>query len=105
MFGKKNLEQQLFELVNMQHQQLMATHTKQHEELVTVLREQTRAIAELAESNKELVVSLAQLIVSDVQEVGSDDVPADPHESMGMGDARGGYVQRDNDRTAQQWER
>lgn len=84
MFGKQ---------VDSMQQALLTMLSNQHNELVTVMREQTKAIAELAESNKELVVTLAQLIISDVQEVGSDDLPADTMHSDGMGDARGGYVQ------------
>lgn len=57
-------------------------------ELTDALRLQTAAIAQLADSNRELVVSIAQLIIADAQPM--DDMPTDP--TVGMGDQRGGYL-------------
>lgn len=83
--------------------------TRQHNELLEALRAQTAAIAQLAASNEELVVAIAQLAltVEDPEPDGGEGPvthAGDTPDHAGMGDTVGGYVQRDS-RVAQQTER
>lgn len=108
-FKKRNMQQQQQDVV----QPLLLTLQQVHDQarvetqrseqmmaLIAAIQQQTAALTKLADSNQELVAAFAQLLVSEVQPEDEDTGRPD----AGMGDARGGYVQRDG-RVAQQSER